>query len=354
MDDQAWPFLIGRTRTQDHRIVVIPDFLADGALLSALRISADGAPGSPDSVQIREIEASPGDRVTVIYRVNMAQAEDWGLPGEHVLTDEQGRPIVLTEGLVIGRPAREVRQDGITQEDLDQARSLVVPAYREFWAEGRDYVRQAARSFPLAVSGQPVTVSPGSSHIPSVRARPAASRTPVGVSPHGAEPAEDRTDAVVTHMPAGAGATAPALMGGHRSRKRTAPLVAAGVAVVAIVIAALLAARLLRGSGTAGPTSDPARTMATLCSALQSGDPARGYAVTTSAYQHETAEQKFAAELLPLGKTAAAHCSYLLKSNPGPTTANATMTVSEGSQAHSWQVALSRVTGGNWQVSTIR
>jgi hypothetical protein len=35
--------------------------------------------------------------------------------------------------------------------------------------------------------------------------------------------------------------------------------------------------------------------MAALCNALQSGDPVRGYATTTSAYQHETIEQKFAA-----------------------------------------------------------
>jgi hypothetical protein len=138
-----------------HRIVVIPEIMAaDGALVSALRISADsGAPGSPESVQIREIQTSTKDRVTVIYGVNMAHADYWDLPGGQVLTDEQGRPIALTEGLVICRPVMAVRQDGITQEDLDLAHSLVVPAYLEFWAQGRDYARQAAKSFMLAISG---------------------------------------------------------------------------------------------------------------------------------------------------------------------------------------------------------
>jgi hypothetical protein len=361
MDDQAWPFLIGRTRTQDHRIVVIPDFMAaDGALVSALRISADrGAPGPPESVQIREIQTSPEDRVTVIYRVNMAHADFWGLPGERVLTDEQGRPIVLTEGLVICRPAAAVRQDGITQEDLVLAHSLVVPAYLEFWAQGRDYARQAAKSFRLAVSGKPVAVNPVSSPIPWVSARPEAPRPPEAVAP----PATERTEGITagfTYVPAGAYApvptasAAPTATGGHRSRKGTATAVAIGVAIVVIAIAVLLATRLLQGPGPTGPTSDPARTMAALCNALQSGDPARGYATTTSAYQHETTEQKFAAKLLPLGKTTATRCSYRLQANPGPTTASATMTVAEGLQAHSWQVTLIKTNGSAWQVSTIR
>jgi hypothetical protein len=249
MDDQAWPFLIGRTRTQDHRIVVIPDFMAaDVPLVSALRISADsGAPGSPESVQIREIQTSTKDRVTVIYWVNMAHADYWGLPGERVLTDEQGRPIVLTEGLVICRAAMAVRQDGITQEDLDLAHSLVVPAYLEFWVQGRDYARQAAKSFRLAMSGKPVAVNPVSSPIPWVSARPEAPQPPEAVAPPGTERTESITAGVGTYVPADAYApvptasAAPTATGGHRSRKGTATAVAIGVAVAVVVIAVLLA-----------------------------------------------------------------------------------------------------------------
>jgi len=362
MNDQAWPFLIGRTRTQDHRIVVIPDFMAaDGVLVSALRSSADsGAPGSPESVQIREIQTSPKDRVAVIYQVNMAHADYWGLPGERVLTDEQGRPIVLTEGLVICRPATAVRQDGITQEDLDLAHSLAVPAYLEFWAQGRDYARQASKSFRLAMTGKLVAVNPLSSPIPRVVAHSEASQPPEAVAPPATERPEGLTTGAIAYVPAGADTPAPAASaaptatGGHRSRRGTVTAVAIGVAVVVIAIAILLATRLLQGPGPAGPTSDPARTMAALCNALHSGDPARGYATTTSAYQHETTEQKFAATLLPLGKTTATQCSYHLQTNPGPTTASATMTVAEGLRAHSWQVTLIKKNGSTWQVSTIR
>ncbi len=361
MDDQAWPFLIGRTRTQDHRIVVSPDFMAAGALVSALRSSADsGAPGSPVSVQIREIQTSPKHRVTVIYQVNMAHADYWGLPGERVLTDEHGRPIVLTEGLVICRPATMVRQDGITQQDLDLAHSLVVPAYLEFWAQGRGYARQAAKSFRLAMSGKPVAVNPLNSPIPWVSERPEAPQPPEAVAPPGTERTEGTTAGAVTYLPAGTHApvptasAAPAATGGHRSRKGAATAVAIGVAVAVIAIAVLLATRLLEGAGSAGPASDPARTMAALCSALQSGDPVRGYAMTTSAYQYETTKQKFAAKLLPLGKTTAIRCSYRLRANPGPTTASAAMTVAHGLQAHTWQVTLIKANASTWQVSAIR
>jgi hypothetical protein len=361
MDDQAWPFLLGRTRTQDHRIVVIPDFMAAGALVSALRSPVDsGPPGSPESVQAREIETSPGHRVTVIYRVNVAHADSWGMVGERVLTDEHGRPIVLTEGLVVCRPATAVQQNGITQEDLDLAHSLVVPAYLEFWAQGPDYARQTAKSFRLAMSGKQVPINPHGSPIPWVSEHPEAPQPPKAVAPRGTERTEDNTAGPVTYLPAGAdtpvpvGSAAPTATGGHRSRKGTAAMVAVGVAVVVIAIAVLLATRLLQGPGPTSPASNPARTMTMLCNALQSGDPGHGYATTTSAYQHGTTEKKFVAELLPLGKTTPIRCTYRLHANPGPTTASAAMTVAEGPRARSWLVTLTKASGSTWRVSAIR
>jgi hypothetical protein len=324
-------------------LVVIPDFMA-GALASALRSAAGpGAPGSLESVQIREIQAPPGDRVTIISRVTTAHADTWGLPGDRVLTDEQGRPIILTEGLVIRRPATAVRRDGITQEDLDLAHSLVVPAYLEFWEQGGDYARQAAESFRLAASGKPVAISPLESAITRVSPCPEALQRPVAAASRGIELSEGV---------AGAGALVPdalvsAVWGELRSRKGTAIAVAIGVAIVVITIAVLLATRLPQGPGPATPASGPASTMATMCSALKSGDPVPGYAATTSAYQHETTEQGFAAELLPLGKTAAIRCSYRLQANQSPVRASATMTVTEGHQARTWQVTLIKANGRN-------
>jgi hypothetical protein len=352
MDEQAWPFLIGRTRTEDHRVVVLPKFLTAGTLVDALRFPADSdLPRSPESVQAREIEKTPEDRITVIYRVNLGQADYWGMDGKQVLTDEQGRPIVLTEGFVIGRPATAVRQDGITQEDLDRAHSLVVPAYLQFWAQGRDYSRQAAKSFGLAAQGKRVRVSLPSAPVPGVSERVEAPPPSEALAKAVAKRAEEHTAGAGALM--SAGSAARAATGGHQSRARTATAVAIGVAVVVIAIVILLATRPFHGSSPAGPAADPARTMAALCDALQSGDPARGYATTTSAYQHATTKQKFAAELLPTGKTTAIRCAYRLQAKSPPTTASATMTVTEGPRAHSWQVTLSKTNGSTWQVSAI-
>jgi hypothetical protein len=354
MDEQAWPFLIGRTRTQDHRIVVIPDLMTTATLASALRSSiGSGSPGPPDSVQIREIQGKLGVRFTVIYRVTMARGDDWGLPGGEVLTDVQGRPILLTEGMVLSRPATAVRQDGITQEDLDLAHSLVVPAYLEFWARGPDFTGQAAESFRLARSGTPVAVSPRSSPVPRVSARPEASGPLEYVIP----PPAKRTEDAAAGKPARPDAPAPAVPTGpaaKRSRSRRKALAAAVAGVAAAASAALLAALLLKGSGPAGPVSSPARTLSDLCTALRSGDPARGYAETTSAYQHETTEREFAAKLLPPGKPAALRCSYRVQANPGPATASASMTITEGLRGHSWQVTLIKSNGTAWQVAAIR
>ena len=74
MGEVAWPFLIGRTRTEDHRIVVIPEFMTDPPLASALRASVSGDPMEPDSAAVREIQVPQGPVVTVVYRVSIAHA----------------------------------------------------------------------------------------------------------------------------------------------------------------------------------------------------------------------------------------------------------------------------------------
>ena len=150
MPEAAWPFLIGRTRTQDHRFVVIPAFMTAAPLASALRASTDGDPAAPEAALLREIRVPPEEPVTAVYRVRTAHAEDYGLPGDGLLTDEQGRPILLTEGLVLRRAARAVIEAGVPRAALDQAHALVTPAYQAFWAEGSQFARQTGQAFILA------------------------------------------------------------------------------------------------------------------------------------------------------------------------------------------------------------
>lgn len=151
MPEVAWPFLIGRTRTQDHRFVVIPAFMTTAPLASALRASTDGDPGAPEAALLREIRVRPEEPITAVYRVRMAHTEDYGLPGDGLLTDELGRPILLTEGLVLRRAARAVMEAGVPRAALDQAHALVTPAYQAFWAEGGQFARQTGQPFSLAL-----------------------------------------------------------------------------------------------------------------------------------------------------------------------------------------------------------
>ena len=198
MNDQAWPFLIGRTRTQDHRIIVIPEFMTGGPLASALRSRTDGEPGPPGIASLREIQISPKEPVAVIYRVLLAHAEDYGLPGNGVLTDEHGRPILLTEGLALRRPASAVQQAGITQADLDHAHSLITPAYQAFWAEGAQFARHPSECFALGRNesrGTPLTLVSGS---PEARAEHlAADASAIGALRDHARP-RSRARAVAT------------------------------------------------------------------------------------------------------------------------------------------------------------
>lgn len=211
MNDQAWPFLIGRTKTQDHRIIVIPEFMTGGPLASALRSRTDGEPGPPGVASLREIQTSPKEPVTVIYRVLSGHAEDYGLPGDGLLTDEHGRPILLTEGVALRRPASAVQQSGITQADLDHAHALITPAYQAFWTEGAQFARHSSEYFALAGNqsrGTPLTLVPG------------------------------RPEAHAEHPPADASATgAPSDHARTRSRARAGAEVGVTALVAALVIA---------------------------------------------------------------------------------------------------------------------
>jgi len=152
---EAWPFLIGRSRTEDHRLVVVPQFMTDELLRGLLATAA----GEPDEVEVEveEIQPAGQDPVTAVYRVREALAADYQLPGAGPLTDEFGRPILLTEGFVVRAPAGTLRgRDVLTA--LDRAHKLVTPAYQAFWRENGEFSRWAEgafRLFPSATVTEP-------------------------------------------------------------------------------------------------------------------------------------------------------------------------------------------------------
>jgi hypothetical protein len=172
-EDQAWPFLIGRTRTQDHRMIVIPGFMTTAPIADALRRAANGESDPPGTARIREIRVSPSVFVTIVYRVFTPTPEDYGLAGDGTLKDEFGRSILLTEGLAVRHPAASVERSGVTQADLDQAHALVTPAYRAFWNKGSQFTRQSSDAFALSGRGTPLNLHLGEP-VPVARAAPDA------------------------------------------------------------------------------------------------------------------------------------------------------------------------------------
>lgn len=151
--ERAWPFLFGRSKNEDYRFVVLPEVTADPALTAALRSAARGDPGRPGTAFVREVQATGEEPCTAVFRVSTARREDYGLPGEGVLADGHGRPIVLTEGLVIRRPASSVLAAGVSQEVLDQVRERVSPAFRQFWEQDAEFSRQIGRAFTVPDNG---------------------------------------------------------------------------------------------------------------------------------------------------------------------------------------------------------
>jgi hypothetical protein len=145
---EAWPFLIGRSRTEDHRLVVVPRFMTDEELLRGL---LDTSAGKPDEVKVREIQPAGQDPVAVVYRVREALAADYQLPGAGPLTDEFGRPILLTEGFAVRASAGTLRGWGVLTA-LDQAHELVMPAYQAFWRENSEFSRWTEGAFGLSPS----------------------------------------------------------------------------------------------------------------------------------------------------------------------------------------------------------
>lgn len=143
---EAWPFLIGRSRTEDHRLVVVPRFMTDEQLLRGLLATAAG---DPDDMEIEEIQPAGQDPVTAVYQVRKALAADYQLPGAGPLTDEFGRPILLTEGFVVRAPAEALRGQGVLTA-LDCAHQLVTPAYQTFWRENGEFSRWSEEPFRLS------------------------------------------------------------------------------------------------------------------------------------------------------------------------------------------------------------
>jgi hypothetical protein len=356
-DETAWPFLIGRSKNQDYRVVVVPGFMADSPLEGALLTGTGGDPGPPGSALVREI-GPPGQRITAVYQVRPARADHDGVPGAGPLSDAHGRPILLTEGLVLREPAASVLASGLSRQALTRAHALVAPAFQRFWSEESGFIRRDGRAFPLPPAalpgelldlklvGLPTGTGPAPAGSPPAPPAPAAP----GPAPSGPAGSVHRVRSIrAPAWPAASGRAAePAAV--HRRRSR-APVLAGVLLLVALVAAGgvLLLSRLLRGPAAAQASA--AQTMTTLCGDLTADRLTAAYALTARAYHAEVSEAQFASTVLPLGDSAAT-CAYQPRSS-GASSATGVMTVTQQRVPVSLTVTLAENSARQWQVTSI-
>jgi hypothetical protein len=329
---QGWPFLIGRTRTQDHRIVVIPGFMSRD-LAAALRRRAVGEPLPPGSAFLRELRGAPAEPVAVVYRVWVPNAREYGLPGDGPLMDKHGRPILMAEGIALRGPAAAAAAAGTASNDLVRAHDAVVPAYQEFWRQGDRFSRAASRPFALARpgrGGEPLTLEAPAPPPSAAPERPAGPARPGAQAPPGAGP----------------GATA--------ARRRASRRVLAAVSLAAALSAAALAAAIsLRQLPSSRAAATPAAAISAVCDGLLAGRPAAAYALTTPGYRRGTTEPRFAAMMLRPGDGPALECTGWLRAAAASGPVRATLVVAQGRTVAAFCAVSLVGRAGHWQVSGV-
>lgn len=317
MPENAWPFLIGRTRNAGYRVVVVPEFMAEPASVDALSAAAGDVRLPADAACVREVRGLPFGTVTVVYRSFTPRGGDYGL-GVGDLTDGFGRPIRVTEGVVLRCAAALAAPARITVADLECAHAAVADAYRDFWEGEREYVRRTSVAYPLGAA----------EHSPrqAVRLKVA--------EPWGSERGvRVRVDA-----------------GTPRSERGTFGAILVGAAV--LIAALAVGGELLAGALRSAPKPPAATVLADFCDALKAGLPNTAYRYTAPQLRDSLSSASFTEELLSTAPRAMT-CTYVVDFSSA-SDAHGTVTVDTGSAPPTaWSVALAPGTGASWVINSL-
>ncbi len=295
MTVEAWPFLIGRSKNRGYRLVVAPAFLQGKDALAALRASIRASATPPGTALLRELELADG-KVSVVCRIFTARLSDFGLGGDELLTDDLGRRIELTEGLVLRCDQRTSEGLGIAPADLQRAHDRVTEPFRQFWLETGAFKIRAADPIPVGKpgAGSALSQAPGSGPVPEPdhqtipRPRPRPERKPgVGQKPVARRaPGADRVP--------GAGRSASGPRRQRRGVQLTAWAAGGGVAASAAIIAvsagifqapAISASATLPTPSASSAPSWPSRSEPSLSSVSSSSQQPRLSAASSRAVQ---------------------------------------------------------------------
>jgi hypothetical protein len=309
----GWPFLVGRSRNAGYRVIIAPEFMAGSRQdVAAIGWLATGAETDTTEAFVKELRGPAEAPATAVFRNFPAHAHDYLPGGSGLLKDSSGRPIIITEGLILRLTGTQTTELGLTTADLSRAHELVKPTFREFWQQEDKYPQQQSQSFPV---GQ---VTSGAVPLTLRNAQPSSAQAPRQASP-----------------PIASRPRAPA-----KAMRPTRPKWRLILGVVAAAAAACLAAIGIYGLVFAPRpvSSEQAQFLRAFCRDLVAGETSTAYALTTPAFDTTTTEKAFTAALLN-GHTQARSCT---PANPSNTSTSATaITVATGSGTpKTWDLTL--------------
>ena len=350
---QAWPFLIGRSRHAGYRVLVVPQFLASPRGVSALASAARTIDLPEGAAAVRELRGLPGGPLCIVYRSDLASADDYALQNAGILTDEHGRGIRLAEGFAVRLSAAQVSGLSVTREDLDRTHAAVAETFREFWDVQDAFARRASEPFALGGQGtghgtetrQPLRLELIDPWGTPMREIP---QLPEGQVPQ------------VRHVRQGAEDVGPH-RGAMPTRGTAVALLVAALAVIAVGVSYLALNRW--PSPAASPPSSvsgsPALSQGTVmlrkfCKAIHENSASRAYAYMSPVYQQQTSLQSFGAAYFPDQSSAGRTCTVAVtKSTDTAVTADLTIGVGSKPAGTVWRAVTSGSPGGTWHIDSL-
>jgi hypothetical protein len=289
---EAWPYAVTRGQLTGYQAILVPGFLADAELTFVLEYASRQETDEPGTATVREVLGA-AQTLSLAYRVSEVRGDRYGLGGEEVLEDLNGRPIRVFEGLVLRLPAPEVVSLGLTTRDLDAVTRLAAPPFRTLWkAETRI---EAEPSAPRRVGKADPAAWPLNMQI----ARPYVIPDSVSKPPW----PED-------HEP---GPPPPPPPPPPRVPKG---LITVAAAVGALALVGWLLSQLFSSSPSPNGNQLAATTIVTqLCHDLSSGKAGHAFGDLSTAYRHSTSQAAFATSLL--GSNSSAKCTSETVSRAG-------------------------------------
>lgn len=180
---KAWPFLISSSPHSDFRVVVAPEFITKAdAVREIIRASNDSfRTEDGQAIYLRGFHEKTGP-INIVLRAKTGTARLLGGKDDQPLVDGFGRPVWVSEGIVL----REEGKEPFTAAQLDAALERAQPHFARFWEDkdSRKWEPVPMDPFPLpAAEGEALAITYKQSPTLPQAATTAALTAPRAVSP---------------------------------------------------------------------------------------------------------------------------------------------------------------------------